>query len=85
MGDVMEWQDISTAPRDGTDLLVANSRVFGGHMTVVSFYEEDDGRQFWLSQEMESYQIDTFTHWMPLPTPPSSPPTPTPSEAQKGS
>jgi hypothetical protein len=65
----MEWQDISTAPKDGTEILVCNVDVLRGHMNVVS-YTEEDYPQVWETQEFCAYHKDAFTHWMPLPSPP---------------
>jgi hypothetical protein len=64
----MKWQDISTAPKDGTDIIVA-------------VYEED-GRYWgqdivawnaaigWDSAGYD-WQPNMITHWMPLPPPPT--------------
>jgi hypothetical protein len=64
----MNWQPITTAPRDG-QLVLAFSRL--GYHAIVSWravvalpdgvWEAEDGS--W---------IDDPTHWMPLPEPPQS-------------
>lgn len=67
------WQDISTAPRDGTVFLaysahfnlplptkwVEDSERFRG----VCFYGDDDEVRFWIDV--------VATHWRPLPSPPT--------------
>jgi hypothetical protein len=60
----MEWQDISTAPKDGRDVLVYD-QVYG----VVSAYFD---KYYWYphpsSRDSDSLEP---THWMPLPKPPT--------------
>jgi len=67
---VEEWKPIDTAPTDGTYILVCDSAVGGGHMTVVS-YTEEDYPDVWETAEFCVYHETAFTHWMPLPTPPT--------------
>lgn len=64
----MEWQDINTAPKDGTRILISSGR-------GISAVE-------WLDNEIEYWHVDDNkhgpfalrgsapTHWMPLPKPP---------------
>ena len=52
------WQPIETAPRDGTEILVA----VRGRVILTAF---DTCYRTW----PEAYWQE-FTHWMPLPTPP---------------
>lgn len=61
-----EWQPIETAPRDGSDILVTDSRIQGGFMNVVS-YTDEDAPNVWETQEFTVYHEDAFTHWMKLP------------------
>lgn len=63
----MEWQDISTAPKDGTRVLLTD----GLNTASVGFwrrtYEE------WHPNEMTEinwWRMQPPTHWMPLPKPP---------------
>lgn len=60
MGD---WQDISTAPRDGTEVLVYVPRRLGALYAGAS---NPTGVQWW-SRNLGDVQP---THWMPLPAPP---------------
>jgi len=58
-----QWQDISTAPRDGTPILVfAPSRDGLPDLMAVSKYHPDAG--FCIDE------IRFETHWHPLPAPP---------------
>ncbi len=63
-----EWQDISTAPKDGRDLLLyfTDDEIGSGHWTQVGF------KECWFTgggfcDEDSDYPA---THWQPLPTPP---------------
>jgi len=67
----MEWQPIETAPKDGDDILVLWSDPGAGCL-VVSW--EDKPRQpgwNWATLDGLSYHADAFSHWMPLPDPPT--------------
>lgn len=65
-----EWQDIITAPKDGTYVLL-----FTPSGIVECSYDDFDG---WVQSSCrtsydghgEVFLIDKPTHWMPLPTPP---------------
>lgn len=62
-----EWRDISTAPKDGTRilLLLANGEIFSGFGTISNgfFRHHADGSDVgWLNP----------SHWMPLPDAPVS-------------
>lgn len=58
-----EWQDISSAPKDGTYVLVYCPNSFLGDYHVVRWrgatYDTDEGES-----------IYNATHWRPLPNPP---------------
>ncbi len=73
-----EWQDISTAPRDGThvdlyfpgkigrktDWWFSRDPIWGGDGEWISEYRE-------CGQDLTAIYPNTKpTHWMPLPTPP---------------
>lgn len=58
------WLDISTAPKDGTRILVTTK---SDHIMIV-WYEENFGMNGWVSYP-GAYGCEP-THWQPLPTPP---------------
>lgn len=58
----MDWQPISTAPKDGAELLL-----WTGVKQIVGFYFEDDfGEWVGLYTGRQIFP----THWQPLPPPP---------------
>lgn len=57
-----EWQDISTAPKDWTDILLVEEF---GEVFVGYFSPEDD--QWWDYQSCKVFP----TNWRPLPAPPA--------------
>ena len=67
----MEWLDIETAPKDGTQVLLhgecARPSIDAGKPATVLAYWTDHnaGGWVWYGAAM------TFTHWMPLPPSPS--------------
>lgn len=74
--DVVAWQPIETAPKDGTSILVAHE------LAVFSACWEKDGRETntgqpgWIDGVMnrsEEYVVYEPTHWMPLPDLPAAP------------
>lgn len=81
------WQDIGTAPRDGTRILAFGCDLHGDPLLCVvewyvhksGFYEPVEGTELfrYTDQEYElGWQGAGFTpwhptHWMPLPSPPS--------------
>ena len=61
-----EWQPIETAPKDGTEIILWESRK--GHRWL-AFWHVD----CWVtsgSAEAGNYNFPVFTHWQPLPSPP---------------
>lgn len=78
-----EWQDIKTAPRDGTEVLLCSWVLYdapGGpiaEMTVGSWdLEEIGGAGCWVSGiDFDMPLDDKPTHWMPLPPAPIHPET----------
>lgn len=64
-----EWRDIASAPKDGTPVLLANAR--DGSIRW-SLWSEDRWRD---GQKRVGGQVnmDSPTHWMPLPAPPTPP------------
>lgn len=67
-----EWFPIETAPTDGTEILVADDRVSGGSMAVVFFDARACNSFVWNTMDGCSYHAEAFTHFMPLPNPPST-------------
>lgn len=66
-GAVPQWRDISTAPKDGTNILAHED----GATTVVYW---DDERGSWLHPYKGGKTTwPKLTHWMPLPEPPEQP------------
>jgi len=69
----LDWQPIETAPRDGTAILI-----YDGIDYYVSWYAFDsvfETNKSWIfgkaTGPYNAYaEIDTPTHWMPLPEPP---------------
>ena len=66
---LLGWRDISTAPKDGTWILL--SQTYWVVPTVGFWADEDVG---W--SDGEYYNLKGFTHWMPLPPPPNKEPQP---------
>lgn len=71
----MKWLPISTAPKDGTKILVTDANTIGCEECV--FWDDDPqasqnsiGWQ-WATDDGPSYHEERFTHWMPLPEPPN--------------
>jgi hypothetical protein len=68
------WFDISTAPKDGTKILVTGPDTNGGvYMDVCAWPENWTGK--WPVAYM-AYAAGEPTHWMPAPPPPTNPPLP---------
>jgi hypothetical protein len=78
-----EWQDISTAPKDGSAILICACEtgmlVFGQRIAVAKFHTEHDlehGKVLDFVTDDEGVRISGrrhvrfATHWMPLPVPP---------------
>ena len=62
-----DWQDISTAPKDGTRLLLW-MREWAAPSTGQYYGESSGWGMFW---DGAMYRFQP-THWMPLPAPPHS-------------
>ena len=60
------WQDISTAPKDGTRILVSNDCC---PVTIAKCFGGELGSGRWLDDEGNEIEP---THWRPLPAPPSA-------------
>jgi hypothetical protein len=63
-----EWKPIESAPKDGTEVLLAypGGIVKSGKWTLFGGYYEEH----WADGERPRFGADP-THWMPLPPPPS--------------
>lgn len=62
-----EWQPIETAPKDGGEVLA-----YGPHLgMLVVEYGINGGGWPWQTLDGPSYSADAFTHWRPLPPPPT--------------
>lgn len=75
-----DWKAITTAPRDGTQIIVFNADVEKPTACVVRFVVEPDGSSFWeipVATQRGPIAVRGITHWMHLPPPPPS----TPGEA----
>jgi hypothetical protein len=77
------WFDISTAPEDGTVILVyrPDQGVFCAHYVeedahLSNYMNPPEGDCCWFSVTGDDLTNDMPTHWRPLPPPPSSPPLP---------
>ena len=65
-----EWQDIETAPRDGTLVLA-----WSGRAPLIAYWGRDNALNplGWIGGHCRINHIDQPTHWMPLPAPPYPP------------
>lgn len=70
-----KWKDISTAPKDGTEILVCNGRgeIRVCHWGDISMGGRDMGWQYAVvSTDWNWYEyVSDATHWMELPELPS--------------
>jgi hypothetical protein len=73
------WQDISTAPKDGTEFQtwVTRSTDPEGWWEPRCRYNEDGAFEIWGRVDYDQDGWDTYahlepTHWMPLPPPPEA-------------
>ena len=66
----MEWQDIATAPKDGTRFLAYQK---GEPIQECWWCEDFPEWQGWQNDNDWDSDPDP-THWMPLPAPPTLPP-----------
>lgn len=68
------WRPIETAPKDGTAILLyCDDHVSAEFGSVIGFWSEDDGGDWYASEAHSSplfWASDRPTHWQPLPEPP---------------
>lgn len=67
------WQPIATAPKSGTSVLVAVSKIVG----EANFDDDDasaDGNWYWAQEHWTDHNARAIypTHWMPLPAAPDA-------------
>lgn len=71
-GSTLDWRDISTAPRDGTRILLCFGEVYtrdNGYVTLGHWDGDGLGGQAWNNAAGQTLTAKA-THWMPLPAPP---------------
>lgn len=65
-----DWQDIASAPRDGTWILAINAETNPGRQHVVHYSTRHSERYPWVTDSAPMAWIDGLTHWMLLSPPP---------------
>ena len=65
-GETVSWQPISTAPKDGTNILIFEAQVGTVGIVRVSRWRDDTIPSGWAGANAPSY-------WLPLPLPPETP------------
>ena len=66
-----EWRPISSAPRDGTTILVAAKDPYD--VLIVRWRPAFVGDAFpWYDSGCECWNDNILTHWMPTPDPPTN-------------
>jgi hypothetical protein len=63
-----KWRDISSAPKDGTFIMVYAPPLKIRFYPLVVWWDGDD----WYAPAHEDHAQITPTHWMPLPSPPAA-------------
>ncbi len=68
-GSPFAWQDISTAPKDGTAFI---AYLASGNYVCVEYGDSavESPNHVWHTLDGISYHSEAFSHWMPLPAPP---------------
>lgn len=65
-----EWQDISTAPRDGTYILINCSPTSAASSWLASWRQDRNYKMGWVAHDCEGQTTLTrATHWKPLDAP----------------
>jgi len=68
--ELMDWQPIETAPKDGTDILVFSSEL--SEQFVCKYDRKWVYAQSVAFEEKIFFIVENPTYWMPLPKPPTS-------------
>lgn len=63
----MKWQDISTAPKDGSEIMVWKKGWLYPHN---GYWDANVGEEGSWENPFTNDCMDQPTHWMPLPDPP---------------
>ena len=68
----VNWRDISTAPKDGTSIILSSTfRVGEGSWGICGRqhdgYRANDGKATWRTADEEKIFPGNVTHWMPMP------------------
>lgn len=71
------WRDISTAPKDGSRVLIAWRDKSGEWHQRAAVWEADYAHAGWTDHAVKSFGYEEIfsykpTHWQPLPAPPAS-------------
>ena len=85
VGGVPQWQPIETAPKDGTDILLANDKAVSpaGWVSDVEHGAEWEGQIGMAGWWTLNGDARPPTHWMPLPPPPAPRPESTTGQINK--
>lgn len=73
-----EWQEIESAPKDGTPILACAAfqhgeyQAWGWPSTIVwaAYHPNAKGKECWRNSPVCGNKMEAVTHWMPLPGPP---------------
>lgn len=69
---VLQWQPIETAPKDGSNILGFDSN-FPSNGAYITWFAEKYGSYQWCSDSTNDFGgWEIPTHWMPLPKPPKA-------------
>lgn len=77
------WQDIASAPKDGTNIIIAVTGGPNGPTVCEAYFCVDDeyGAEWWLASTgpanyyhgpISDIMHGNVSHWQPLPSPPAS-------------
>ena len=72
---VYDWQDISTAPRNGDEFLAFGSYIYEGDVeptTYISIAEYSGNEKFPWRDDEGLHPYGFFSHWLPLPPGPKT-------------